>query len=140
MSASRRHPVAPIEPPAVETLTEEEARDELAALAEQIRHHDRLYYSEAAPEISDADYDALRQRNASIEARFPALVRADSPSHRVGAAPAAGFAKVTHTRPMLSLANAFDEADVRAFFASIRNFFSRPADRDLVAELSLIHI
>jgi len=134
LSASRRHPVAPIEPPAVETLTEEEARDELAALAEQIRHHDRLYYSEAAPEISDADYDALRQRNASIEARFPALVRADSPSHRVGAAPAAGFAKVTHTRPMLSLANAFDEADVRAFFASIRNFFSRPADRDLVAE------
>jgi DNA ligase (NAD+) len=134
LSASRRRHVAPIELPAAETLTEEEAKDELAALAKEIGHHDRLYYSEAAPEISDAGYDALRQRNAAIEARFPELVRGDSPSRRVGIAPAAGFAKVTHTRPMLSLANAFDEADVRAFFAGIRNFFSRPADRDLVAE------
>ena len=118
----------------VGALTAEEARDELAALAEKIRHHDRLYYSEAAPEISDADYDALRARNAAIEARYPELVRGDSPQHRVGAAPAAGFAKVTHTRPMLSLENAFAEADVRDFFAGIRNFFSRPADRALVAE------
>jgi DNA ligase (NAD+) len=133
MSASPR-PRAEADPQPVDQLTEEAAKDELAALAEEIRHHDQLYYSEAAPELSDADYDALRQRNASIEARFPELVRGDSPSQRVGAAPAAGFAKVTHTRPMLSLANAFDEADVRAFFAGIRNFFSRPADRDLVAE------
>ncbi len=120
--------------PAVSALTEQQARDELAMLAEEIRHHDRLYYSEATPEISDADYDALRIRNAALEARFPELVRGDSPQHRVGAAPAAGFAKVTHTRPMLSLENAFEEADVRNFFAGIRNFFSRPADRALVAE------
>ena len=133
MSKARRH-VLPADLPAVDNLTETEARDELAALAEAIAHHDRLYYSEAAPEISDADYDALRLLNAAIEARFPELVRGDSPSQRVGTAPAAGFAKVTHTRPMLSLANAFDETDVRAFFAGIRNFFSRPADRDLVAE------
>ncbi len=133
MSAPRRR-AEPVDPSPVDELTADQAREELAGLAEQIRHHDRLYYSEAAPEISDADYDALRQRNAAIEARFPQLVRADSPQHRVGAAPAAGFAKVTHTRPMLSLENAFEEADVRDFFAGVRNFFSRPADRALVAE------
>jgi DNA ligase (NAD+) len=134
VSASRRRRTDPVERPAVERATEAEARDELAALAEEIRHHDRRYYADAAPEISDADYDALRQRNAALEARFPELVRSDSPSRRVGAAPAAGFAKVTHTRPMLSLENAFEEADVRGFFAGIRNFFSRPADQALVAE------
>jgi DNA ligase (NAD+) len=133
VSASRRRQAEP-DPSPAEDLTEAEARAELAALAEQIRRHDRLYYADAAPEISDADYDALRQRNTAIEARFPALVRGDSPQHRVGAAPAAGFAKVTHTRPMLSLENAFEEADVRDFFAGIRNFFSRPADSALVAE------
>jgi DNA ligase (NAD+) len=115
-------------------LSEDEARAELAALAEEIRRHDRLYYTEAAPEISDAEYDELRQRNSALEARFPELVRADSPSRQVGAAPAAAFAKVTHSRPMLSLENAFEEADVRDFFAGIRNFFSRPADQALVAE------
>ena len=76
----------------VELLTEEEAKGELARLAIDIAHHDRRYYSEDAPEISDADYDKLRQRNAAIEARFPELIRADSPSRRVGAAPAAGAA------------------------------------------------
>jgi DNA ligase (NAD+) len=119
---------------AVEALTEEEARDELARLAAEIRRHDRLYHTEDAPEISDADYDALRRRNAAIEARFPELIRDDSPSRRVGAAPAAGFAKVTHSRPMLSLENAFEEADVREFFAGIRNFFRRTATEALVAE------
>ena len=133
MSTGRRG-TAPVPPTPVDRLGEAEARTELAALAEEIRHHDRLYYNAAAPEISDAEYDALRQRNAAIEARFPELVRADSPRHRVGAAPAAGFAKVTHSRPMLSLENAFEEADVREFFAGIRNFFSRPADHALVAE------
>ncbi len=118
----------------VEQLTEDEAAAELKILAEEIARHDRLYHRDAAPEISDADYDALRLRNAAVETRFPELVRGDSPQHRVGAAPAAGFAKVTHTRPMLSLENAFEEADVRDFFAGIRNFFSRPADRELVAE------
>ncbi len=76
----------------------------------------------------------MRRRNAAIEARFPALKRADSPSERVGAAPAASFAKVTHSTPMLSLDNAFAEQDVRDFFASIRNFFRRPEDLALVAE------
>jgi len=118
----------------VEALTEEGARDELAWLAEEIARHDRLYYTDAAPEISDADYDALRQRNIAIEARFPELIRTDSPSRRVGAAPAAGFAKVTHSRPMLSLENAFEDSDVREFFAGIRNFFRRTATEAVVAE------
>jgi DNA ligase (NAD+) len=118
----------------IDALTEEEARDELAWLAEEIARHDRLYHTEAAPEISDADYDALRQRNTAIEARFPELIRADSPSRRVGAAPATGFAKVTHSRPMLSLENAFEDADVREFFAGIRNFFRRTATEAVVAE------
>ena len=118
----------------VEAMTEEEARDELAWLAEEIGRHDRLYYADAAPEISDAEYDALRLRNTAIEARFPELIRADSPSRRVGAAPATGFAKVTHSRPMLSLENAFEDTDVREFFAGIRNFFRRTATQALVAE------
>ncbi len=128
-TASRQRDLGPIE-----SLTEEEARDELARLAEEIKRHDRLYYAEAAPEISDADYDALRRRNAAIEARFPELIREDSPSRRIGAAPATGFAKVTHSRPMLSLENAFEESDVREFFAGIRNFFRRTATEALVAE------
>jgi DNA ligase (NAD+) len=115
-------------PPPVEELSEAAARAELTRLAEAIAHHDRLYHEEDAPEISDADYDTLRRRNLAIERRFPELVRADSPSRRVGAAPAAGFAKITHAKPMLSLDNAFDEEDVRAFFASVRNFFRRPDD------------
>src|SRR5204862_3419207 len=118
----------------VELLTEEEAKGELARLAIEIAHHDRLYYTDAAPEISDADYDRRRQRNAAIEARFPELIRADSPSRRIGAAPAAGFSKVTHRVPMLSLENAFEEDDVRDFFATVRNFFRRPEDLARVAE------
>ena len=118
----------------VEALSEEEARAELARLAAAILHHDQLYYAKDAPEISDAAYDELRRRNAAIEARFPELIRADSPSRRVGIAPAAGFAKVAHRVPMLSLENAFAEEDVRDFFAGIRNFFRRPQDVALVAE------
>jgi len=115
-------------PPPVEELTPAQARKELERLAESIAEHDRAYYEKDAPKVSDAEYDALRRRNAAIEQRFPDLVRADSPSRRIGAAPAAGFAKVTHAKPMLSLDNAFDEEDVRAFFASVRNFFRRPED------------
>jgi DNA ligase (NAD+) len=133
MSASAASRQRRDQPPA-DALTEEEARDELASLAEEIARHDRLYHTDAAPEISDADYDALRLRNTAIEARFPELIRADSPSRRVGAAPATGFAKVTHSRPMLSLENAFEDADVREFFAGIRNFFRRTATEALVAE------
>jgi len=132
-TASRRRREEPASRP-TEAFTEEEARAELAALAKEIAHHDRLYYTDAAPEISDADYDALRRRNSEVEARFPELIRSDSPARRVGAAPAAGFAKVTHTRPMLSLENAFEETDVRDFFAGVRNFFRRTATEAIVAE------
>src|ERR1700751_2178421 len=133
-TASREHRREEPAPQPVESLTEEEAGAELSSLAEQIKRHDRLYYTDAAPEISDADYDALRRRNTEIEARFPELIRSDSPTKRVGAAPAAGFAKVTHSRPMLSLENAFEEQDVRDFFAGVRNFFRRTATEALVAE------
>jgi DNA ligase (NAD+) len=119
---------------AVDGLAETEAVAELERLAKEIAHHDQLYYAKDAPEISDAQYDELRKRNNAIEARFPELIRADSPSRRVGVAPSAGFAKVTHSVPMLSLENAFDEADVRDFFAGIRNFFRRPEDVARVAE------
>ena len=115
-------------PRPVDALSEAEAKAELKRLAAEIAHHDRLYHTKDAPEISDAEYDALRQRNAALEKRFPQLVRADSPSQRVGAAPATGFAKVRHAKPMLSLDNAFDEEDVRAFFTSVRNFFRSPED------------
>ncbi len=118
-----------------EELTPEQAAKELERLAEAIRHHDRLYHQEDSPEVPDADYDALSRRNAAIEARFPDLVRADSPSRRVGAAPVAGFAKVRHNRPMLSLGNAFDEAEVAEFLARIRRFLNL-SDEEPVAVLA----
>ena len=107
---------------AVEALTTEQARADLADLAAEIARHDQLYHQQDKPEISDADYDALVRRNAAIEARFPDLRRADSPSLRVGAAPAAGFGKVRHAVPMLSLGNAFSAEDVGDFVARVRRF------------------
>jgi DNA ligase (NAD+) len=121
---------------AAKDLTAAQAKAELARLAKEIAHHDRLYFQQDAPEIPDAEYDALKRRNEAIEARFPELRRPDSPSLRLGAAPAAGFAKVTHARPMLSLDNAFDEADAREFVARIRRFLGLPESEkiELVAE------
>ena len=120
----------------VEELTVAQATAELARLAGEIARHDRLYHKNDAPEISDGDYDALRRRNDAIEALFPELVRNDSPSHRVGAELAEGFAKVTHSRPMLSLGNAFDGDEVREFDVRVRRFLSLGDDQDvaLVAE------
>jgi DNA ligase (NAD+) len=110
----------------VAQLTEAEAAAELAALAAEIAHHDALYHGQDAPEISDADYDALVARNRAIEARFPRLVRADSPSRRVGAATAEGFAKSRHGEPMLSLNNVFSPEEFAEFCASIRRFLGLP--------------
>lgn len=106
----------------VEALSPEEAARELERLAGEIARHDRLYYQQDAPEIDDAAYDALRRRNAEIEARFPELVREDSPSVRVGVAPASGFGKVPHSVPMLSLGNVFGEQELRDFVARVRRF------------------
>lgn len=106
----------------VAALDEAEAREELARLAAEIANHDLLYHQKDAPEISDAAYDALRQRNDAIEARFPQLVREDSPSLKVGAAPASAFGKIVHRVPMLSLGNVFDEEGVRDFLDRIRRF------------------
>ena len=118
--------------PAVETLDRDEAETELARLAAEIARHDALYYQQDAPQISDAAYDALRQRNAAIEARFPDLVRLDSPSRRIGAAPAERFGKLRHRVPMLSLGNAFSEDDVHDFVARVRRFLSLPAAEPLI--------
>lgn len=122
---------------AIEDLTEEEARKELASLAMNIAFHDARYHGEDDPVISDADYDALRRRNDAIEARFPSLVRDDSPSKKVGhPARQSKFEKVTHARPMLSLDNAFSEDDVSEFVARVRRFLglSESAIIELTAE------
>ena len=112
----------------VADLTEAEAREELAALAERLGAANRAYHTEDAPEISDADYDALKRRNAEIEARFPELKREDSPSEQVGAEPAEGFSKVRHRLRMMSLSNAFGDDDVRDFDASLRRYLGLGAD------------
>lgn len=102
--------------------TQEEAAKELAQLTKALAEHDKRYYQEDAPSISDAEYDKLRARVNTLEAAFPELVRKDSPSQKVGAAPARGFKKVPHRVLMLSLANAFSEEDVADFLARIRRF------------------
>lgn len=107
-------------PVAADTLSEGDAARELERLAEELAEHDRRYYEDDAPTIDDAAYDALRRRNNEIEALFPDLKRADSPSAKVGAAPSAKFAKVRHALPMLSLDNAFSDADVADFVRRVR--------------------
>ncbi|MFT4149702.1 MAG: NAD-dependent DNA ligase LigA [Paracoccaceae bacterium] len=109
----------------VSELTEPQAREELARLAVLIGAANTAYHTLDAPEISDADYDALKQRNAQIEARFPGLKRGDSPSDLVGGALAEGFGKIRHERPMLSLENGFAEADVTDFDDRVRRFLNR---------------
>src|SRR5262245_40746276 len=105
-----------------EKLTEAQAKAELKRLAAEIAGHDKRYYQDDAPSVSDAEYDALRRRYDAIEARFPELRTPDSLSLKVGVAPSGRFAKVAHTVPMLSLGNAFSEEDVRDFVDRIRRF------------------
>lgn len=120
----------------IEKLTEEKAKEELESLAKLIAYHDQLYYLEDQPEISDAEYDVLRQRNAEIEKHFPHLIREDSPSLRVGVPVLGPFRKVHHGKPMLSLDNGFEDQDVYDFADRIRRFLNLSAETpvELVAE------
>src|SRR5919197_1160285 len=113
----------------VADLTAAQAKAELKRLAAEIGAHDKRYYQDDAPTVSDAAYDALRRRNQEIEARFPELIRSDSPTRRVGAEPSQKFAKVRHAVPMLSLNNAFSEDDVRDFVERIRRFLKLPEEK-----------
>src|SRR6267142_993752 len=104
-----KRPTKPVE---VDSLTEKQAKAEHARLQGEIAAHDKRYYQDDAPTVSDAEYDRLRRRYNAIEERFPDLRTLESLSLKVGAAPARGFAKVRHAVPMLSLDNAFGEDDV----------------------------
>jgi DNA ligase (NAD+) len=115
-------------PPDVATLNKAQAKVELKRLALEIESHDKHYYQDDAPKISDADYDALRKRANAIEARFPELVTSESPSQKIGAQPSGRFAKVQHAVPMLSLGNAFSDEDVADFVDRIRRFLKLDAD------------
>ena len=115
------------------TMSEAEAANELMRLARQIAHHDRLYHAQDAPEISDAEYDALVRRNAEIEAAFPHLIRPDSPSRTVGHEVAASpLSKVSHEVRMMSLDNAFSDEEVEEFVARVRRFLALPGEADVV--------
>jgi len=118
-------------PPAVDTLTKAQAKVELKRLALEIESHDKRYYQEDAPTVTDAAYDALRQRVNAIEARFPEFVTSESPSQKVGARPSGRFAKVRHAVPMLSLDNAFAEEDVVDFVGRIRRFLKLGDDDEI---------
>ena len=109
-------------------MTAADPSDRLAWLAAEIARHDRLYHDQDAPEISDADYDALVAENRALEAAHPELVRPDSPAGRVGAPVTRGLAKVAHARPMLSLDNGFSAEDIAEFVARVRRFLNLPAD------------
>jgi DNA ligase (NAD+) len=120
----------------VEELTPLEAGIELVRLGDEIRAHDKAYYQDDAPSLSDADYDALRHRLTAIEAAFPELARPDSPSRKVGAAPAEGFRSIPHLQPMMSLKDVFSDEEVADFIKSLRNFLVLGEDGavELVAE------
>ena len=117
---------------AVDALTEDQARKELARLVTELKLADASYYGDDDPHLTDAEYDQLRRRNLEIEERFPHLKRSDSPSDRVGAVISDGFGKIEHGVPMLSLDNAFSDEDVRDFADRIRRFLGLIADEELV--------
>src|ERR1700680_4193650 len=108
--------------PEVATLTKAQARVEHKRLTLEIERHDKAYYQDDAPKVSGAEYDGLRKRFNAIEARYPEFVTSESPSQKIGAAPSGRFRKVRHAVPMLSLDNAFAEADVADFVGRIRRF------------------
>jgi DNA ligase (NAD+) len=113
-------------------ITEAEAANELMRLAKQIAHHNKRYHADDAPEISDAEYDALVRRNNELETAFPHLVRSDSPNSQVGAAAdGSGLKKVTHSKRMMSLDNAFDADDVADFVARVRRYLNLPTDAEV---------
>ena len=120
----------------IDKLTPAQAKAELKRLAVEIGEHDKRYYQDDAPTVSDAVYDALRRRNNAIEQRFPDLIRVDSPSRRIGAPPAQKFAKIRHAVPMLSLGNAFSDNEVAEFVERVRRFLRLPQDEKvaIVAE------
>ena len=121
--------------PDVADLTKAQAKVEHKRLALELEGHDRRYYQEDAPSVSDAEYDALRRRFNAIEKRFPEFVTSESPSQKIGAAPSGRFRKVRHAVPMLSVDNAFAEADVRDFVGRIARFLKLADDRiDFSAE------
>src|ERR1700692_1543113 len=112
-------------------LSDKQAKGEHERLQAEIAAHDRRYYQDDAPSVTDAEYDKLRQRYGAIEARFPHLCTLESLTQRVGAAPSARFAKVRHAVPMLSLDNAFAEEDVVDFVGRIRRFLRLPEDDEI---------
>src|ERR1700694_4144177 len=112
-------------------LTKAQAKVELMRLALELEGHDKRYYQDDAPSVTDAEYDALRQRYNAIEKRFPEFVTSDSPSQKVGAAPSGKFKKVRHAVPMLSLDNAFAEQDVLDFVGRIQRFLKLGADDEI---------
>ena len=119
-----------------QTLTESETKTELKRLAELIAYHDRLYYLEDQPKLTDAEYDKLRLQNTALEKQFPHLVRPDSPNLRVGVTPTGPFKKIRHRKPMLSLDNAFDPQDTYDFMDRVRRFLNLSPETpvELVAE------
>ncbi len=114
-----------------EPISEAEAANRLMRLAKEIARHDSLYHDQDAPVISDAEYDALVRENRELEAKFPNLARADSPSKRLGAAPTSSLAKVAHAKPMLSLENAFAEEEVEEFVGRVRRFLALGPDTEV---------
>ncbi|KIZ47603.1 MULTISPECIES: NAD-dependent DNA ligase LigA [Rhodopseudomonas] len=121
-------------PADIATLTKAKAKVELRRLALELEGHDKAYYQDDAPKISDADYDALRRRVEAIEEKFPELVSGDSPTQKVGAAPSRAFAKVQHEVPMLSLGNAFSDDEVAEFVERVQRFLRLDQVPELVAE------
>lgn len=122
--------------PSIKELTKEQAKAELERISKEIQRHDALYYLQDLPEISDAEYDDLRRRNAEIEALFPELVRKDSPTFRVGARVSSHFQKVRHKKPMYSLDNAFNQDDIHEFLGRVVRFLglSPQETLEIVAE------